>query len=68
MFNDLDLYNKRYQKKIFKSIFKTVKENNFIFGEKVEKLEKQLSKFTGSKICLHSWIRNRCSVNIITLP
>ena len=49
MFNDLDLYNKRYQKKIFKSIFKTVKENNFIFGEKVEKLEKQLSKFTGSK-------------------
>ncbi len=49
MFNDLDLYNKKYQKKIFKSIFKTVKENNFIFGKKVEKLEKQLSKFTGSK-------------------
>ena len=49
MFNDLDLYNKKYKKKILNSIQKTVNENNFIFGNNVKKLERKLSKFTGSK-------------------
>ena len=49
MFNDLDLYNKKYKKKILNSIQKTVNENNFIFGNNVKKLEKKLSKYTGSK-------------------
>ena len=49
MFNDLDLYNKKYKKKILNSIQKTANENNFIFGNNVKKLERKLSKFTGSK-------------------
>ena len=49
MFNDLDLYNKKYKKKIFKSIQKTINENNFIFGKDVKKLERNLSKYIGSK-------------------
>lgn len=49
MLNDLDLYNKKYKKNILKSIVKTIDENNFIFGKDVRKLEKRLSKFTGSK-------------------
>ena len=49
MFNDLDLYNKKYKKKILQSIQKTITENNFIFGSDVKKLEKKLSKLVGSK-------------------
>ena len=49
MFNDLDLYNKKYKKKAIKSIAKALDENNFIFGNTIKKLENKLSKFTGSK-------------------
>ncbi|MDC3008032.1 aminotransferase class I/II-fold pyridoxal phosphate-dependent enzyme [Candidatus Pelagibacter sp.] len=49
MFNDLDLYNKKNKKLILKSVTKTIDKNNFIFDQNVDKLEKRLSKFTGSK-------------------
>lgn len=49
MLNDLDLYNKKYQKKIIRVISKTIKKNNFIFGKEVKIFENKLSKFTGSK-------------------
>ena len=49
MFNDLDLYNKKNKKKIFQSINKSIDENNFIFGNNVSRLEKNLSKFTNSR-------------------
>ena len=48
MFNDLDLYNKKYRNLFIRSIIKTVKKNNFIFDKNVDDLEK-LAKFTGSK-------------------
>ena len=48
-FNDLDLYNKCFNIKIKKKIDKTLKENNFIFGSDVARLENTLSEFTGSK-------------------
>lgn len=46
-FNDLDIYNKYLNKKIKRVIDTTVKENNFIFGNSVTKLESYLSKFVG---------------------
>ena len=49
MFNDLDIYNKKYRKKILQSIQKTIIKNNFIFGNDVKKLEENLSKLIGSK-------------------
>lgn len=49
MLNDLDIYNKTLNKKILKSINKTVHENNFIFGKSVTTLEKKLSKLTKAK-------------------
>ncbi len=49
MLNDLDLYNKTNKKKILNSIERAIDENKFIFGKQVKKLEKNLSKFTGSK-------------------
>ena len=46
-FNDLDIYNKYLNKKIKRAINTTIKENNFIFGNSVVKLESYLSKFVG---------------------
>ena len=47
--NDLDLYNKYLNTKIRNTINKSLKENNFIFGNSVKKLEEKLSEFSGSK-------------------
>ena len=47
--NDLDLYNKYLNIKIRNIINKSLKENNFIFGDSVKKLEKKLSELSGSK-------------------
>jgi UDP-2-acetamido-2-deoxy-ribo-hexuluronate aminotransferase len=49
MINDLDLYNKRLNVKILNSIAGAIKDNNFIFGKQVNKLEKKLSIKTKSK-------------------
>ena len=48
-FNDLDLYNAYLKSEIKNKINKVLNQNNFIFGDEVNKLEKSLSKFTGSK-------------------
>ena len=48
-FNDLDILNKKFNYQIIKELKKDFNENNFIFGKSVEKLEKKLGKFTGSK-------------------
>ena len=40
MFNDLDLYNKKYRNLFIRYIIKTVKKNNFIFDKNVDDLEK----------------------------
>ena len=40
MFNDLDLYNKKYRNLFIRSIINTVKKNNFIFDKNVDDLEK----------------------------
>ncbi len=51
-FNDLDLYNNNLNKDIIREIKKTLKENNFIFGRNVLKLEKLLSKFVRTKYAI----------------
>jgi len=48
MLNDLDIYNKTFNKKILKKLKLVIKENNFIFGESVKKLENSLAKLTKS--------------------
>lgn len=49
MLNDLDIYNKSLNKKIFIKLKNNIKENNFIFGDSVKKFENKLSNYTGSK-------------------
>ena len=44
MLNDLDLYNKKLNNKIRKSLNKEIDNNNFIFGKSVKNLENKLSK------------------------
>ena len=48
-FNDLDLYNKHLNSRIFKSLKQTINKNDFIFGKSVDELEASLCRFTGSK-------------------
>ena len=52
MLNDLDIYNNNLKQKIIKNIKKTIKENSFIFGKNVSKIENKLSKYTGSKFVI----------------
>ncbi len=49
MLNDLDLYNKKLNNKIRKSLNKEIDNNNFIFGKSVKNLENKLSKLTNIK-------------------
>ena len=49
MLNDLDIYNKKLNKKIFIKLKNNIKENNFIFGGSVKNLEAKLSNYIGSK-------------------
>ena len=49
MLNDLDIYNKKLNKKIFIKLKNNIKENNFIFGDSVNNLEAKLSNYIGSK-------------------
>ena len=49
MLNDLDLYNKKLNNKIRKSLNKEIDNNNFIFGKSVKNLENKLSKLINIK-------------------